>query len=95
MAPGTEKPKLLTIHIKGSLNLQSKEKYVPGMDIVQLLHLLSTKRIGYQRHIQKYIKLEKGIPFVPLKNKAKKKSEFPNSELLRGSLMSQTQNNVF
>lgn len=74
MAPGTEKPKLLTIHIKGTLkNLQSKEKYVPGMDIVQLLHLLSTKRIGYQRHIQKCIKLEKGIPFVPLKNKAKKK----------------------
>lgn len=78
MAPGIEKPKyneVLTIHINGTLkNLQSKEKYVPGMDIVQLVHLLSTKRVGYQRHIQKYIKLEKGIPIMPLNNEAKKKN---------------------
>lgn len=86
---------MLKIHIKGTLkNLQSEEKYVPGMDIVNhLVQPLSTKRVGYQRPIQKYVKLEKGIPIIRLKNEAQN-GDFPNSELLRVSLMSQTQNNI-
>lgn len=53
MVPGSEKPKydeVLTIHIKGTLKiLQSKEKSVPGMDIVNhLVQPIFPKRVGYQ-----------------------------------------------
>lgn len=83
MAPGSEKPKydkVVTIHIKGTFkNLQSKEKQVPGTDIVNHgVQPLSTKRVGYQRPLQKNIKLEKGIPMMQLKDKAQK-GDFPNS----------------
>lgn len=42
---------------------------MPGMDVLNhLVQTLPTKRFGYQTPIQIYIKLEKGIPIMHLKN---------------------------